>query len=385
MAARWESWIDRWVNAGILDADEAARIRAYEAEQAESRGLRLPILIALALGGITLGAGVLLFVAAHWEDLSPSGRFTLVLFMVAIFHLAGALVYARFQNLATALHGLGTVALGAGIFLAGQIFNLQEHWPSGFMLWALGAAIGWALLRDPVQATMAAILAPTWLASEWLLVIERARGNGDRILFTGLLLLAITYLTCVSYEKMSYIRRSLAVMGGIAIIPSAAALALVGREPVYLWSRPERLSVGLEVFGWVIAFCLPLTLAAILRRRAAVINLAAAAWVWALGAVSVWSANPSGARFILQTLGPYLLCGLGSVGLVAWGIKEARKERINLGIIGFAITILVFYFSTVMDKLGRSASLIGLGLLFLLGGWELERLRRRLVAQVRKV
>jgi len=50
---------------------------------------------------------------------------------------------------------------------------------------------------------------------------------------------------------------------------------------------------------------------------------------------------------------------------------------------GFAITILVFYFSTFMDKLGRSASLIGLGLLFLAGGWALEKLRRRLVARAR--
>jgi len=35
-----------------------------------------------------------------------------------------------------------------------------------------------------------------------------------------------------------------------------------------------------------------------------------------------------------------------------------------------------------MDRLGRSASLVGLGLLFLGGGWALERTRRRLVASV---
>jgi len=57
-------------------------------------------------------------------------------------------------------------------------------------------------------------------------------------------------------------------------------------------------------------------------------------------------------------------------------------ERINLGIVGFGLTILVSYFSSVMDKLDRSASLIGLGLLFLLLGWFLEKLRRRLVARV---
>ena len=63
------------------------------------------------------------------------------------------------------------------------------------------------------------------------------------------------------------------------------------------------------------------------------------------------------------------------------GVVERRSERINLGVAGFALTILVFYFSSVMDRLGRSASLVGLGLLFLGGGWALEQGRRRLVAR----
>ena len=64
---------------------------------------------------------------------------------------------------------------------------------------------------------------------------------------------------------------------------------------------------------------------------------------------------------------------IGAVGLVAWGISEGRSERVNMGAALFAATVVAFYFSEVMDKLGRSASLIGLGLLFLAGGWALER------------
>jgi hypothetical protein len=70
-----------------------------------------------------------------------------------------------------------------------------------------------------------------------------------------------------------------------------------------------------------------------------------------------------------------------AVGLIAWGVREHRTERVNLGVAGFALTVLAFYFSSVMDRIGRSASLIGLGLLFLGGGWLLERTRRRLVAR----
>jgi uncharacterized membrane protein len=124
--------------------------------------LRWPILIAVAFGAIMLAAGVLLFVSAHWDELSPAGRFSLVLFLVSIFHVAGALVSNRLPPLATALHGVGTIACGAGIFLAAQIFNLQEHWPGGIMLWVLGAWIGWGLRRDWVQAGLVAVLTPAW-------------------------------------------------------------------------------------------------------------------------------------------------------------------------------------------------------------------------------
>ena len=66
-----------------------------------------------------------------------------------------------------------------------------------------------------------------------------------------------------------------------------------------------------------------------------------------------------------------------------WGVQEARRERINMGSAIFAATVLAFYFSEVMTKLGRSASLAGLGILFLAGGWALERTRRHLVLQTR--
>jgi len=49
---------------------------------------------------------------------------------------------------------------------------------------------------------------------------------------------------------------------------------------------------------------------------------------------------------------------------------------------GFALAIISFYFSELMDKLGRSTSLIGLGVLLLVGGWLLERTRRRLIRRV---
>jgi hypothetical protein len=63
---------------------------------------------------------------------------------------------------------VGTGALGAGIYLAGQIFNMAEHWPGALMLWSFGAAAGVWLLRQWPQVLWLAVLAPAWLCGEWI-------------------------------------------------------------------------------------------------------------------------------------------------------------------------------------------------------------------------
>jgi len=379
LTAHWERYLGRWTSGGLIDPATAERIRAYESEQEKSQGLRWPVLLAIGLGGLLLGAGVLLFVAAHWDALSPGERFGLVLLLVGVFHLAAALATERFPVLSTALHAVGTICLGTGIFLAGQIFNLQEHWPGGFMLWALGAWVAYALLRDWPQAALVAVLTPMWLSGEW---IEATRGwiGSQKILAEGSLVLSVTYLTGLLPGRETSVRKALAWIGGITLIPLTLAVA---ESSFFDYRSQPSLPASYRTFGWMLVLLLPLAPAWWLRRGASWINLIATLWVILLGATSL-RAEPGETllRYLWRDVGPYGICALGSIGLVAWGLREARKERINLCIAGFALTVLFFYFSSVMDKLGRSASLIGLGLLFLLGGWLLEKTRRRLMVKL---
>jgi uncharacterized membrane protein len=382
MHPRVRAALDRWVGAGLLDAATAARLRAHEEREAPRHGARWPVVLALALGGVLLGAGVLLFVSAHWDALSPSGRFTLVLLMVALFHLGGALASGRFAALATVLHAIGTAALGAGIFLAGQIFNLQEHWPGGLMLWSAGAGIGWWLLRDPAQAALLALVTPAWLVGEWVLATERMQG-GWTFMMQSLMLLALTYLTARMPDRDDATRRTLAWIGGLALLPVALMTAVEG----WNYWEAEHLTTRLRVIGWGVGLLPPLSLAVLLRRRAAWQNGVALAWVVLFAALARrthWGEGykPDTVHHVAPELGLYAWAAVGAVGLVLWGLHEARRERINLGVAGFALTVGCFYFSSVMDKLGRSASLISLGALFILGGWGLERARRRLIARL---
>jgi hypothetical protein len=376
MGDNWAGWLDRWAGAGLIDGETSARIRAFETQE-ERRGstrLRWPIVIALAFGGLMVCGGILLFVAANWDVLSPGTRFTLILLLVGSFHAGGAVLADRFRAMSETLHAIGTAVLGAGIALAGQVFNLDEHWPGGIMMWALGAGLAWAILRHSTQMALFAILTPAWLVSEWIVMIGPSQ-FGERhaaIAAGGVVLLALAYLNARGAGETTRARWVLAWIGIVGLMIAGPVLAVMSYEPWSIYRQP--VSNAALPIGAAIAFGAPLVLAFLLRDFEAWPNAVAAAWVGIL-------------LFMRELGGAVAVYGwwaVGAVGLVAWGVRDRRVERINLGALFFAGTILIFYFSRVMDKLGRSASLVGLGLLFLGGGWALERLRRRLIDESKK-
>lgn len=382
-----ETRVQRWIEADLIDAAAGSRILTFEAGQEQRSSLRWPVLLAMIFGGILVAAGITLFVAAHWNDLSPALRFSLLLAMVAVFHIGGSFAVDRFPVLSTTLHAIGTTTLGAAIFLTAQIFNLHEDWATGILLWAIGAAVGYILLQDWAQAAALALLLPAWLISQWTITTEWHLGSRQP-LAVGLLLTSLCYLSARVGDEQSTSRRTLVWIGGIALLPCAAtAVALAVSESEY-W-RADRaasaLSLPVSVLGWSVALLVPLALAGLLRGKLAWANAIFAVWAYALvfsAAHMQRFARNEYHRSVGATAIFYLLCAAGSVGLVAWGLREKRKERLNLGVAGFAVTVLFFYFDNFMGKLGRSASLLLLGVLCLAGGYALEITRRKLVARM---
>jgi uncharacterized membrane protein len=378
--------VQRWTKAGVIDAVAAARIAAFEAGQERRATLRWPVYLAMAFGGILVAAGVTLFVAAHWSELSPAARFSLVLLLVGLFHIGGALLANRFPALSTTLHALGTAALGAGIFLTAQIFNLHENWATGILLWSIGAAVGYLLLRDWTQAAALALLTPAWLISQWTITTEW-QSRGDRPLEMGLVLIALCYLSARIGDQESTVRRTLVWIGGIALLPCVGTAIGIAIEEGYSFRYDERSPLGPAplLIGWSVAVIVPLVLAWFLRGQSAWMNVLWAAWTYLL-LLSARHSHAFGGHEYQRSLGAtvalYALCAIGSVGLVVWGLREKRRERLNLGVAAFAISVLFFYFDSFMGKLGRSASLLILGVICLAGGYILEITRRRLMARM---
>src|SRR4051794_1447420 len=101
MSDDWQEWLAPWTDAALLDAQTAARIREFERAHPPAEHASWPVRLALAFGGLAVGAGVLLFVSAHWDGVSPWQRFGLVLLLTGIFHVAAAFSAPRLPVLAT--------------------------------------------------------------------------------------------------------------------------------------------------------------------------------------------------------------------------------------------------------------------------------------------
>jgi uncharacterized membrane protein len=380
--------LTRWQTAGVLDAEAAARIRAFESESAAAdrpAGLRWQGMVALILGAILLACGVVLFVSAHWDEIGPGARYALVMGMVAVFHLGGAWARKEYRGLSTALHAVGTISTGAAIALVGQIFNIQEHWPAAILLWAVAALAGWVLLQDEAQQTLTLLLFPAWILSEFSFY---ASGHIGEEVYIGrfLVVWAVLYLTVFLGSKHKAVQGILFAISAIASV--FGIVFLLGSWSS--WSAEETfLPFGARLWGWAVIAVLPLCFS-VFRLRKSLIPVAAAIvfsltlpWcsrIWT-GMVHyrTYSRNEI---FSEPNIFSHALVAAYAIFVIWWGVRQTSRALVNLGIVGFALAVGWFYFSDIYGAVGRSLGLIGLGVLFLAGGWALEKTRRRLLARM---
>src|ERR1039458_2059740 len=255
----FEPLLNRWQSAGVLDAEAASRIRAYEYEQTSPAGLSSKRvgwqgMVALILGAILLACGVVLFVSAHWDEMGPGWRFAVVLAMVAVFHLGGGYTRKSFRGLSTALHAVGTISTGAAIALVGQIFNIESHWPAAVLLWAIAALAGWILLPDEAQQILTPLPFPPWVQSA---VAFYAEGHIGQSVYLGrfLLVWSILYLCFFLGSKRKIAQGVLFAAAAIGAVVGTAMML----ESWKSWGDQTFLSLTTRLCGWLLIALIPLT------------------------------------------------------------------------------------------------------------------------------
>ena len=157
-----------------------------------------------------------------------------------------------------------------------------------------------------------------------------------------------------------------------------ASLALLGRAMVAILHA----RLGLDARRGAAAFlcAIPLRQEHDPRAIAVVFSVAAALVQSHLGETRRSRATANTRLYRTEpNLLAYALVAAFAVFVIWWGVRRLSRALVNLGIVGFAVTVVWFFFSDIFDKVGRSLGLIAMGILFLAGGWGLEKMRRRLI------
>jgi len=257
------SWLstesERWVRERIVTEEQAARIRAlYPAAKAAAPW---GLIVFCGLGATIVGLGVILLLAYNWDAIPKLAKLGLILGATAGAHGTGLWLRGRGgwrAGLGEVFFLLGSMLFGAGIWLVAQVYNIDEHYPNGFLFWGLGAlALAWALDSVP-QGILAAVALTIWGLSECM--------GFDRELGWALVLLVAGVAPLV-WRRRSALLGTVVLVGAYALLLAnagnwggggaafAAALALSVGLIAAVRLRPAdeeftRLENVIRFFGW---------------------------------------------------------------------------------------------------------------------------------------
>jgi uncharacterized membrane protein len=154
--------LDLWVQEGLIDDVQAGAIRGrYPTEEQAGTWGRVAFAVS---GALLIGLGVILLFAYNWEKMHKFAKLGVVFAALISVHGAGLFVKRRATQ--ETLHVLGTMFFGSGIWLVAQIYHINEHYPTAFLVWGLGAlSLAW-VLPSLAQALLATALLVLWNGAE---------------------------------------------------------------------------------------------------------------------------------------------------------------------------------------------------------------------------
>ncbi len=158
-----ERLIERWQGEGLIDAETASRLNA-DLEKHKSV-FSLGSVLA-TLGGLLLGAAVIMLVAANWQEMPRLMRIGVIFVLIWVSYLGGAWRQVQGDRIFPgALYVLGAASFGAGIALVGQMYHMSGDIHSAAVYWVLGVLASAFLLRAPVLAAFGAGVACFYLST----------------------------------------------------------------------------------------------------------------------------------------------------------------------------------------------------------------------------
>jgi len=420
--------IERWTSEQIISPEQAAKLRSRYAEPASA--VPWGLLVFATAGAVVIGLGVILLFAYNWDEIPKAGKLALIFGATIAAHVSGSRLLARDgwqPKLGEALVALGTMFYGAGIWLVAQLYNIDEHYPNGFLFWALGAlAMAW-VIQSTANGLMAVVLLTIWgsceifdfrepnywaillvtaglvplawrqrsaillaaalAAIEWLLATSIGYWGATAHAFTaslalGVLLVALAQLTESNGKNFAGSSGVMIFFGYATFIVCAYLLSFhEAADDLLDWSRrlgPR--AVVASVFGWSV-FAAGLAAWALLAYRALLrreLKINPEEWLLPIALIYCFGLAATGARgWELFVSWSFNLVLLGFAVMWMWrGCQESRLRPTVLGSLLLGAVVLARYFDLFQSLASRGVAFIVLGVIFVGEAMYYRKVRR---------
>lgn len=380
-----------WVDQGIITEEQREEIVSqYEGED-RSRAVRAILL----LGAVMVGLGALLFVGANWDAIPAFGRIALLAGLTTAAYYSGWNVkYERdgWNKVGDALLFIGSLFVGATLFLTAQTFNVEAnvHWL--LLLWLVAVApVSYAVESKPTLL-LSVVLLGWWSGSyvgggEVFDVAEGFFANVGAYALYGITLYGVgrlheetrfeefasTYKTfgpifffamtyAVAVSELAALRRVTGFVESAFLVGMLLAALATAGIAVYLGKLDEKV----EAAWYAGAFAL---------------SLSTVGLSWVFGSTELTGTAGEAVPAVLVLLYHTAFLAL-VVGIVYMGYTKRATAYVNIGLLFFVLYTGYLYVAKIATYLGTSLAFVVGGLILLVGGAYLEKRRRELVTEM---
>ena len=389
----------KWTSIGIISREQLQKIYSlYKDPQkaVEAKHFNMVSIIAI-FGSLLIGAGIIFFFAMNWPTIPKLVKVVSILAsLVASCHIGYTMKFskANFPSVGGALIFLGAIIFGAGIFLIGQIFNINSHWPNAFLYWTLGIVAFAYLTQSKPIMYLSLLTASIYVGSEtsyWFNFLDRYY-NISYAFFLIFLSLGITYYMLGNlHEKKDSVRMlryPFHLVGSFLIMLVAYLFSFkwFGRMDNYGYSTgASATSVLFSSKFWIIY--LAVTLIAVVftfisfKYRDTKDSTEFHEVIY-LGLLLVFTPLVvlfSKINFWLIPITFNIVLFLLIVGSVYLGYAKREKTLVNLGMIAFGVAVFSRYIEYLWDVLNGYLFFIIGGVLLIVLAIILEKNRRKII------
>lgn len=356
-ATKVKNDIQRWREAGLVDAGLAARLVA-DIEERARQGLSFGSVLAI-LSALLFGASILIFIAANWDEFPRLFRVGLLFALILGGYVGGTVLKLRDHGaMGEAAYLIAAAAFGASIALIGQMYHLSGDERSAILTWCAGVAVAAGLLRSPVLTAAAVALAGVWMwLGSWDFWREKSFDFSYLAILACLWGLSLwtgsraarhlVLLSLVGYAILHYMQNGSTLVASLVFAPSVALFLFATWMPRET-EQYLRLGYGATLHG-LFGFGVAMTMLQ-------------------------FSIGNDGGMIVIA-----FITFAGIVGALMLAGREDRVLR-WLAYAQFGLELTLVYVMTVGSMLGTAGFLLAPGLLLAIMAFVVLRLERRLRA-----